>query len=300
VNGPAGRTSAFRRLSILLAGGVVLLLVAYLLRASFGSRVIFAADSAFGGARVVEHADGLRSLYTGAGRARQSAVYPGRPEHLESAYTRVNMIGVALAPADGHILFIGLGGGAMPMFTRVVRSAAHLDVVEIDPLIIDVAADYFGFRTDSLLVVHAGDGRAFIEAAPPGAYDLVVLDAFSDDEIPYALATRQFLEAVRAILAPGGFVTANLWGSNRLYPSMLATWAAVFDEVGLIRVGRGVQRILVASADRPIDRTRLVAAARAFDDDVRPPFDLSTLVEQGWEPWPTRGAAVLEDGGGFQ
>ena len=261
-----------------------------------GDRLVFDGESSFGRVRVVERADGLRSLYTGEGRARQSAVYPGRPMHLELAYTRVAMVGLALVPADGRILFVGLGGGAMPMYARAVLPRARIDAVEIDPLVVEVARRHFGFRTDSRMAVHVGDGRAFIEGAPPASYDLVVLDAFSDDDIPFALTTWQFLEAVRARLAPDGVVVSNLWSSGREYEPMLATYDSVFGGVHLVRVGRRSQRILVAGrGPRRLSRSTLVRATRELAARVELGFDLPGLVADGYERPPERRAPVLAD-----
>ncbi|MEX0980400.1 MAG: fused MFS/spermidine synthase, partial [Gemmatimonadota bacterium] len=181
-------------LLILLAGLAAALVFLFL---AGRTTVVFESDSDFGTVRVTERSDGLRTLYIGGGRARQSAIYPGRPMHLELGYTRVGMVGLALVPPDGRILFVGLGGGAMPMYARQVLPKARIDVVEINPVVVDVAERYFGFEPDERMTVHTDDGRAFIEGAPPGSWDLVVLDAFSDSEIPLSLATRQFLEAVR-------------------------------------------------------------------------------------------------------
>jgi spermidine synthase len=258
------------------------------------SRVIFEGESEFGDVRVIEYPDGLRALHTGAGRARQSAVYPGRPDHLESAYTRVAMIGLALAPADGRMLFAGLGGGAMPMYARHLRPAAHIDAVEIDPLIVDVAHRFFGFRTDPLMAVHTGDGRAFIENAPAGSYDVIFLDAFSDDEIPYALTTRQFLEAVRLALAPGGVVVSNLWTANPAHPSMVATYHAVFDEVHFLRVTGHLQSILIAGG-RPLDAGTIESAARALAGEAVLGFDLPGIAQRDYEGGSTLTGSVLED-----
>ena len=285
------------RVSAIAAALCLALLLAYWVWSRHGSRVIFDDESAFGRIRVAEDASGLRSLYMGAGRARQSAVYPGRPKHLEIAYTRAAMVGLALTPSDGRILFVGLGGGAMPMYTRQVMPEAQIDVVEIDPMIVDVAQRYFGFQPDSQLVVHTGDGRAFIEQeAALGSYDLIVLDAFSDDEIPFALTTVQFLEAVRTRLAPGGVVASNLWSSQGEYLPMLATYGSVFDQVHLVRVGRGSQRILIASTStHRLDRSALVEASRMLAGRADLGFDLPKLVEKGYETPPGATAAVLED-----
>ena len=259
------------------------------------TRTVFESESEFGRVRVTEQSDGLRSLYTGAGRARQSAIYPGRPLQLVHEYTRVGMIGLALVPADARILFVGLGGGAMPMFTRQVMPRAHIDVVEIDPVIVAAAQRWFGFVPDEQLTVHTGDGRAFIEATPPGTYDLIVLDAFSDDEVPYSLTTREFLRAVRASMAEDGVVISNLWTAQATYAAMLATYDDVFDHVHLLRVPRRAQRILIASTQsRPMDRRNLTEAARALESRVELGFPLASLVEQGHES-PRAGGSVLLD-----
>src|SRR5690606_30501568 len=227
-------------------------------------RVLFDSTGDFGRVRVTENAAGLRTLYTGEGRARQSVIRPGDPLQLELPYTRVATIGLALIPPDARILYVGLGGGAMPMHAHHVLPRASIDVVEIDPLIVDLAQSYFGFRPDSLLRVHTADGRAFIESAAPESWDLIVLDAFSDDAIPHALATREFLEAVRARLEPSGIVLSNLWTATDAYSSMLATYRSVFTDVHLLHVPDRRQAILItARAPRTITRDTLLVAARA-------------------------------------
>jgi spermidine synthase len=292
----SGQRNGAARAAAFAAVLCLALLLGYGLWTRQGSRVVFRGDSAFGQVRVVERADGLRSLYVGAGRARQSAVFPGRPEHLEIAYTRVAMVGLALAPPDARILFVGLGGGAMPAYTRRALPHARIDVVEIDPLIVEVAGRFFGFRPDDAMVVHTGDGRAFIERAAPGSYHLVVLDAFSDDQIPRALATVEFLEAVRATLVPGGVVVSNLWSSSGEYGPMLSTYDAVFPELHLIRVGSGLQRIVVAAPEvRRLDRAALVAASRRLGERVDLEFDLADLVRRGYQPAPPPNSPMLRD-----
>jgi spermidine synthase len=258
--------------------------------------VVFEGESSFGRVRVEERSDGLRALYTGDGSARQSALYPGRPGHLELAYTRVAMMGLAFSPPEGRLLFVGLGGGSMPMYARHVMPDVGIDVVEIDPLIVDVARQYFGFREDARLTAHAADGRAFIEEAAPASYDVVFLDAFSADGIPFALTTSEFLTAVRASLAPGGVVVSNVWSSNRLYDSMLATYIAVFQDVQLIGVGGRSQKIVVAGdVSRRLDRGVLVDAVRGLSQRVDLGFDMYRLVMDGYEEVPAIASPVLRD-----
>ncbi|HEU5207763.1 MAG TPA: fused MFS/spermidine synthase [Longimicrobiales bacterium] len=254
-------------------------------------RVVFDEVGEYGRVRVTENAAGLRTLYTGEGRARQSVIRPGDPLHLELPYTRVASIGLALVPPDAHILYVGLGGGAMPMHARQVLPRATIDVVEIDPLIVHVAQEHFGFRPDSLLRVHTADGRALIEAAAVESWDLIVLDAFSDDAIPHSLATREFLEVVHSRLRPSGVVLSNLWTANDAYASMLATYRSVFAAAHLLHVPNRRQVVLIAS--RPlgvVTRDTLVAAARRSDDAL-----LESIVRNGYEALSATRATVLTD-----
>lgn len=284
-----------RTLVAALLGLCILILLGALFYSS-RSTVVFEGEGEFGQVQVVERSNGLRALYFGGGPNRQSALYPGRPLHLELAYSRVATVGLALVPPDARVLFVGLGGGAMPMYAREVFPRARIDVVEIDPLVVDVAREYFGFIPDRGLRVHVGDGRAFLEEAPPGSWDLIVLDAFSESGIPRALTTRQFLETVRSRLTPGGVVVSNVPTTHSLSPSMFATYQSVFPEVQRIEVRRRRQQVVVAGAgDRPLDRSTLVEATRVFAAGRDLGFDLPLLVERGVLPATPTGGRVLED-----
>ena len=277
----------------LFAAAVLALALVFIFILAERPRVVFEGDGAFGRVRVTESSTGMRTLYTGDGRARQSVIRPGDPLHLELPYSRVAAIGLALIPADGRILYVGLGGGAMPMHAHELLPRATIDIVEIDPLIIDVAQKHFGFRPDSLLRVHADDGRAFIESAPPGTWDLIVLDAFSDDEIPFALATQEFLTAVQSSLNPAGVVLSNLWTANDAYASMIATYQHVFPEVHLLKVPERSQVVLLATGkDRLTGRDSLVAAARELEEFVP---GLAAAIRDGYSRAGNVDAAVLAD-----
>lgn len=279
--------------SWLFAAAVLALALAFLLILADRPHVVFEGEGAFGRVRVTEGSNGMRTLYTGDARARQSVIRPGDPLHLELPYSRVAAIGLAFIPADGRILYVGLGGGAMPMHAHEVLPAATIDVIEIDPLIVDVAHEYFGFRPDSLLRIHTGDGRAFIESAAPATWDLIVLDAFSDDEIPHALATQEFLTAVQSRLKPSGVVLSNLWTANDAYPSMVATYQHVFPGVHLLQVPQRSQVILLATGeDRPLGRDSLVAAARELEGFVP---GLTAAISVGYSRADPVDAGVLAD-----
>jgi spermidine synthase len=265
-----------------------------------GAHVIAEREGRFGPVVVLEDAEGLRRLRFGRDGVDQSAVRPGDPDHLEFAYIRHLTAALALAPRPHRVLFVGLGGGTLPMFLRRHNPDARVDIVELDPAVVDCATGFMGFVPDGRMTVHVADGRAFLEASRE-RWDLIVLDAYGADNIPYALATRAFLTTVAARLAPGGLVAANLWGEavNPLYGGMLATWDAVFSEVHVLAPVGSDSRVLLAFGDRRgLTLDALIEASRALRKAWGLRFDLPDAVASAWMPrerWPRR-SAVLEDG----
>src|SRR6266481_8287173 len=181
--------------------------------------VIYEKASPYNTIIVTEDHKGMRTLLFERGGGRQSVVKPGDPDHLELPYARAALAGLALCEEPRRILVVGLGGGTLPMFLRAHYPAATIDVAEIDPEVVDVAKQFFGFREDELMRAHVGDGRQFIERATQGDYDIIFLDAFGAESVPAHLTTREFLQAVRLAVAPSGVVVGNIWRSfsNPLY-----------------------------------------------------------------------------------
>ncbi|KAH7833760.1 hypothetical protein Vadar_009400 [Vaccinium darrowii] len=58
---------------------------------------------------------------------------------------------------------IGLGAGLLPMFLRTCLPILCVEVVELDPVVLDLAKGYFGFREDKQLKVHITDGIQFVK-----------------------------------------------------------------------------------------------------------------------------------------
>ncbi|KAK9081157.1 hypothetical protein Syun_030520 [Stephania yunnanensis] len=67
---------------------------------------------------------------------------------------------------------IGLGAGLLPMFLRGCIPCLNIEVVELDPKVLNLARDYFEFIEDEQLKVHVADGIEFVRrfgnsTAPP-------------------------------------------------------------------------------------------------------------------------------------
>ncbi len=161
---------------------------------------------------------------------RETCVDRRDPDRHIFNYTRSMLGALYLAPEPRKALIIGLGGGVLPTTLRKLRPDIDIDVVEIDPAVVRVAAQYFDFHPDARLRVTEEDGRVFVKrAGKAGAqYDLIMLDAFDHQYIPEHMLTREFLTEVKAILAPGGVLAANTFSNARLYNNESVTYEAVY------------------------------------------------------------------------
>ena len=142
-----------------------------------------------------------------------------------------------------------------------------------------ITRDHF---PDSMEICFVQDGRRFIEGCA-NRYDVIFLDAFGAENIPYDLATREFLDAVRKALTPRGVVVGNLWSvSNPLYHSMVRTYQEVFDEVHIVDVRGAGNRILVAlPRKRGVTRDGWARRSAEISRQHAFPFDMGRLVTAG-------------------
>ncbi len=196
-------------------------------------RVVYSKDTQYHRLSVVEDAD---SRYLRFDNSLQSAMYLDDPLRTRFAYTDLFHLAKAYKPDARDILFIGLGAGSAEKRMLADFADVRLHAVEIDPIVVEVAHDYFALPGDDpRLEVSIGDGRRFL-ADDDERWDAIVIDAFFADAIPFHLVTREFLDLVRTRLNPGGVVVTNAIGSiagpgSRLFRSIYRTYRTVFPTV---------------------------------------------------------------------
>ena len=235
-------------------------------------------------------------------------MYLDDPFRTRFRYTDYFHLGLAYNPDAENVLFVGLGAGSSPK--RMWREFPELDlhVVELDPVVVDVGYRYFGVPRDERLRIEAGDGRQFL-AKSEAKWDVIVMDAFFADAIPFHLVTRQFLELARSRLAPGGVIVTNAIGAlagpgSKLFRSVYKTYRTAFPTVvvhpAVEQSDRGPEAfrnlILVATegaapapgflAERWARRREQVPEAPDLDDPIRGRHD---------EPIPTADVPTLTD-----
>jgi hypothetical protein len=130
--------------------------------------------------------------------------------------------------ANRRVALVGLGAGTLATYGR---SGDFFRFFEINPAVLGAATESFDFLRDSAAAtdIVAGDGRLMLEREPPHSFDIVVLDAFSDDAVPVHLLTRQAFEMYFDRLRPGGLLLIHL--TNR-YLDLSAAVEAVAAGLG--------------------------------------------------------------------
>ncbi|MGH3044240.1 MAG: spermidine synthase [Gaiellaceae bacterium] len=196
-------------------------------------RVVYERDTQYHRLSVVEAAD---TRFLRFDNSLQSAMYIDDPARTRFAYTDLFHLAVAYNPDAENILFIGLGAGSSEK--RMLRDFpdVQLHAVEIDPVVVDVAHDYFAVpRDDPRLEIDVGDGRRFL-ADDETKWDAIVIDAFFADAIPFHLVTREFVQLAQSRLNPGGVIVTNAIGAiagpgSRLFRSIYRTYRTVVPTV---------------------------------------------------------------------
>jgi len=225
------------------------------------------------------------------GIGRQSCKLLHEPDKLVFQYTRMELSGLYLNPNPKRILIIGEGGSTIPTALQEMLPDAQIDLVELDEAVDSVARAYFDFKPGPKTRVFISDGRIFVKriVAQKPNYDLVLLDAFEADYIPEHMLTREFLQEVKAIMAPNGVIVANTFSNSALYDHESVTYRDVFGSYFNLKLDNRI--ILgrnggIAPDDLTNARKNAVALEAAFRMRATPSMSLLRLLNPDidWNP----------------
>ncbi len=177
----------------------------------------------------------------------QSCIDTDRPKRMVFVYTRMTLAGLLFVDDPKNILVVGLGGGTLPVAFTELFPHTHVDSIEIDPAVTEVARRFFGFRSGPRLEVHTQDARVWSRRAAlkDKRYDLIILDAFNGEYIPEHLMTREFLTDIRSLLADGATLIANTFSVSDLYDHESVTYKDVFGSFINFKVPESGNRMIV-------------------------------------------------------
>lgn len=177
-----------------------------------------------------------------------------------------------MASAENSVrtVVVGLGAGLIPMFLYRCLPCTLVEAVELDPVIVNLARDYFGFCEDGRLNVHITDGIGFIEGAAKAAndrrenvqhvssssekmIDILIIDVDSDDPSSglscpaSSFVEETFLYDARASMSNKGLFVLNLVSrSASIKATIISRMKKVFNHLYSLQLEKDVNEVIFA------------------------------------------------------
>jgi spermidine synthase len=130
------------------------------------------------------------------------------------------------------VLFLGLGAAVCPNLIKGPN--VDITVVEIDPVIEEVAANYFDFTPGKGVKIVIDDARVFLQRNEE-QFDLVIIDLYRGASSDPFVWTKEMYELIKKSLRPDGIVSINSFGvllqRGTLLDDFVATVKSVFPHV---------------------------------------------------------------------
>ena len=216
-----------------------------------------------GGFRYIGVNDGMYA-YSKKPLAR-AGIYP----FYTGSYWDIAMAGVMAKsnPELRHALVLGFGGGISYQLLRDHFPKAKVEAVEIDPVFARLAQEYFGV-TPEKDTLHIADARPMLRSLK-GPYDLIVLDVYHQNNIPFYLLTQECFQAITRLMPPDGLLAFNfaMPGENRGFLNrVLASLKPALPHQFVVPVHGGSNVIVLASAAPLTPRLALGRAMNVWRD----------------------------------
>jgi spermidine synthase len=256
-----------------------------------GGRVIYATETPYQYARVVQFASGERWLQLNEGVAVHSDYLPW--SYLTGGYWD-HFLALPAASAIGvprRVAILGDAAGTVARAYGHYFPQTRVDAVELDGKLSWIGKRYFDLHGPRLHL-YTADARPWL-AASHARYDAIFLDAYRQPYIPFYLLTGEFFSSVRGHLNPGGVIIVNVGhvpGSDALEKVVSATVRAEFPVV--------VRDVVSGTNSLVIGSTQSLSAGRLLDRTSALPADLralATSVRQRLGPALTGGAVYTDD-----
>jgi spermidine synthase len=217
-------------------------------------------------------------------RLTQGAQSLSNPLDFRFEYVRQMAATLAFPAAPRRLLVLGLGAGAVPRLAQALVPGIQVDVVEIDPAVLEVATVHFGFEVGESMRVFVDDAAGWVHARARRRgvrYDAIHLDCFDAHSMPPTLTTPGFLADLGRLLQPGGVVAANLVHTHRGYRTTLRRWVNCFGGLWLMAAPTRTNRVPVGAALGTPDVKGALERARSLDRASVLTFSLETELKRG-------------------
>lgn len=170
----------------------------------------------------VKQKDHSRWLHTGSD-CLQSAIDIRHPENLVLNY-QLPLLGIkAFLQNDiKDILMLGLGGAVLAHNLENTYEKSRLTCVDIEPMMLDIAQDYFFYSPKQSTEMVFMDAFEYLKDCPK--YDLILIDLYSQTDLPQSMLNPTFYRAVQNALKPTGAASFNLICDSQEQFIVLLTW----------------------------------------------------------------------------
>ncbi len=274
------------------------------------TRIIFEKDTVYHRIKVAEDRC-YRWLHFD--RSRQGGMFVTNALESPLRYPDYFLLAWLFNPGIKKVLVVGLGSGSVPKRLISDFPGVQVDSVELDPVVVDVAKRYFSLRDDPRHRIFVADGRQYIKRTDD-TYDLIVMDAYHAEGVPFHLVTREFFQQTRAKLKPGGIVAANIVGflagpNSKLFKAIYKTYAAEFLGLYLFPVNFQYERdeqdvrtiILIATGKPGVTKRDLTATLGRLRREKHVPAALKAdyLGDYYDKPISTEDVPVMTDDHSF-
>lgn len=170
------------------------------------------------------------------------------------SYVLENLM-LSYRPKTESVLCAGMGAGMIPMSLN--KKGIAVDIVEINPVIIEAAEKLFEFDS-SRFNITVNDARYFYSRTAQ-RYDAVILDAFNGDSFPAHLLTKEAFEQVKNIMNPDGIVLMNTFGDfdsgdSYFTGSVYRTLKAVFKNVSIHSLKNDYKGVYFCASDGSLNK----------------------------------------------
>lgn len=230
--------------------------------------VIFQKQTRFNDLTVIRKRN-IITLWSGSNK--QTEIDANNPLCTRLEYSRNFFLSLAFHPDPGSILVLGLGGGAIPSLLHSILGKAVIDVVEIDPEMPTIAKKYFYFSISERLRLFIDDAFFFIRDSKKN-YDIVLMDAYIENQIPETVDSTAFFAETARVLAPDGIFVANLMTVNREhFENIIERMSGIFKDIWLLPGTASTNSLVFAARDK-ISKPKVQKKTKILTKKI--PFDL--------------------------
>ncbi|GAB3737554.1 transferase [Silanimonas algicola] len=202
----------------------------------------------------------------------QSRMSRWAPDRLVVDYTRTMLGALAVVPAPGRVVMVGLGGGSQAKFLHRHVVGLHLDVVEINPEVIALRRAFRIPDDDARFRVVQADAAEWLKGQT-ASVDLLLVDGYDTSGIPAALSTQRFYNDCRACLRPAGVAAFNLYDTAHAVHLQRLRVAFGPANVAVVEESRQSNRVAFAWAGALAAAGAPTSLSRAGQRELREALD---------------------------